>query len=254
MQPYKKLQEQHEDALFALLMEDVAQREGQQALDEMEALARDRAFSIPSGADRACRKTIRSYYTGSRYRTVRRLSFRILNKVAIIALILILALTTAFAASPTVRRAVLNYVIRIYDDHTDFSFVEEFDQSTSKVKPIEFEVAWIPDGFELMEEYSDEISAWQIYQDSSAREIQISIMRGVNQVASLNSENGSMQEVFVGGQSGYLLTQSDWKILFLIDPKQTLTIEIYTYADSSSTLLPDVQLKEIAEGIIVNLL
>ena len=45
MQPYKKLQEQHEDALFALLMEDVAQREGQQALDEMEALARDRAFS-----------------------------------------------------------------------------------------------------------------------------------------------------------------------------------------------------------------
>ena len=62
-----------------------------------------------------------------------------------------------------------------------------------------------------------------------------------------------MQEVFVGGQSGHLLTQSDWKILFLVDPKQTFTIEIYTYADSSSTLLPDVQLKEIAEGIVVDL-
>lgn len=247
MQSHKELREQYEDALFALLMDDVARREGQQALDEMETLASDCAFSIPSDADQACRKTIRNYYAGSRYRTMRRLSFRILNKVAIIVLIAILALTTVFAASPTIRRTVLNYIVRTFDDHTEISFVAETDSENSG--EIDFSVPWVPEGYELIETYADETTAWQIYVGPDNAELQITIAKNSNQSTVLNSEDGMVQEISINDMSGCLITQSQWKSLFLVNVEKAVTMEIYTFADSAEILLEDSQITKIAETI-----
>lgn len=47
MTKHEKLQEQYEDALFALLMEEFAAEEGKSALEENERLKCDPAFDVP---------------------------------------------------------------------------------------------------------------------------------------------------------------------------------------------------------------
>ena len=44
----EKLQEQYEDALFALLMDDLAVEEGKKAYEENERLKADSSFEVPS--------------------------------------------------------------------------------------------------------------------------------------------------------------------------------------------------------------
>ena len=51
----EKLQEQYEDALFALLMDDLAVEEGKKAYEENERLKADSSFEVPSESRKRCR-------------------------------------------------------------------------------------------------------------------------------------------------------------------------------------------------------
>ena len=54
----EKLQEQYEDALFALLMDDLAVEEGKKAYEENERLKADSSFEVPSESRKRCVETI----------------------------------------------------------------------------------------------------------------------------------------------------------------------------------------------------
>ena len=59
MTNHERLTEQYEDALFALLMDSVAEEEGKQALELNERLKADPAAEVPESARRRCEATIR---------------------------------------------------------------------------------------------------------------------------------------------------------------------------------------------------
>ena len=54
MTNHERLTEQYEDALFALLMDSVAEEEGKQALELNERLKADPAAEVPESARRRC--------------------------------------------------------------------------------------------------------------------------------------------------------------------------------------------------------
>lgn len=54
----EKLQEQYEDALFALLMDDLAVEEGKKAYEENERLKADSSFEVPLESRKRCVETI----------------------------------------------------------------------------------------------------------------------------------------------------------------------------------------------------
>ncbi len=54
----EKLQEQYEDALFALLMDDLAVEEGKKAYEENKRLKADSSFEVPSESRKRCVETI----------------------------------------------------------------------------------------------------------------------------------------------------------------------------------------------------
>lgn len=58
MTKHEKLQEQYEDALFALLMEEFAVEEGKSALEENERLKRDPTFDVPPDVRQRCLKQL----------------------------------------------------------------------------------------------------------------------------------------------------------------------------------------------------
>lgn len=249
MQSHDELQEQYIDALIALMMEDVAQIEGQEAQDELTELSRDPDFIIPSDFDQACRKTIHNFYVAGRYRAIKRISLRIIGRIAIIAMTVILLLTTAIAVSPSVRQTVLNYVFRVFEDHTEVSF--SVGSNLQKYLVDGLDVPWLPDGYVLREQYVDSVTAWTIYDGPDNRELWITYSVSLNQGSVLNSEDGILQEVSINGWSGYIIEQPGWKSLFLVNTESTASIEVYIYADTTMDLLDNSELIKIAEEMLV---
>ena len=62
MTHHEKLVERYEDALFALMMEDVAETEGEKLQELNEQLKRDPSAEIPRELDERCIRTIRTEF------------------------------------------------------------------------------------------------------------------------------------------------------------------------------------------------
>lgn len=82
-----ELRERYEDALFAFLMEDVIETEGKKMLEENERLKQDPLAAVPEAVDYRCIQTIKRGFAKERRHTVGRITYRVLNRVAMIAVI-----------------------------------------------------------------------------------------------------------------------------------------------------------------------
>ena len=72
MTHHEKLVERYEDALFALMMEDVAETEGEKLQELNEQLKRNPAAEIPKELDERCIRTIRTEFGKKNFRSARR--------------------------------------------------------------------------------------------------------------------------------------------------------------------------------------
>ncbi|MBR1780951.1 MAG: DUF4367 domain-containing protein [Oscillospiraceae bacterium] len=119
----EELYEACEDAIFALLMADFAEQEGRQLWERNQQLKRDPAFAVPEQSYQRGLDTIRRAYGAQRRSRIGRTAYGIACKVAIVALVLALMFTTAFAVSPTVQRGALSWLVRVTSVSADLSFV-----------------------------------------------------------------------------------------------------------------------------------
>ena len=92
----EELQEAYEDAMFALLMDYVAESEGEKALEENRVLQEDPDAEVPQGVRRACLKEIHRAFRKKSARSVGRITMKVINKVALVALLGTLLFSTAF--------------------------------------------------------------------------------------------------------------------------------------------------------------
>ena len=116
MTKHEKLQEQYEDALFALLMEEFAAEEGKSALEENERLKRDPAFDVPPDVRQRCLKTIAKTCTKQSLRRTGKSFCKVFTKVAVVATLCMLLFTTAIAVSPTLRANTFNLIISTFEE------------------------------------------------------------------------------------------------------------------------------------------
>lgn len=84
MKTREQLQEEYEDALFALLMYDVAELEGRRAEEENERLRNDPNARVPEDLDRKCLQLINRHF-------LRKKILRIIKWSIILAAVLLLA-------------------------------------------------------------------------------------------------------------------------------------------------------------------
>lgn len=114
--------EQYEDALFALLMDEVAEAEGEAALRLNEQLRDDPAAEVPASTRKRCEKTIRRAFARQRVRRAGRAAGRVLQTMCVVVAICVALFTTAFAAVEEFRVATLNALIEAFDDRTEITF------------------------------------------------------------------------------------------------------------------------------------
>ena len=117
----EQLQENVEDAVFALLMEEVVEQEGKLLLEENERLKHDPSAKVPDDLDKRCHQIIKCSFARERRNEMGHTLHRILGNAALAAMVSILLFATAFAAVPEIRIRTLNLLIEVSDVSTSLN-------------------------------------------------------------------------------------------------------------------------------------
>ena len=216
----EKLQEQYEDALFALLMDDLAVEEGKKAYEENERLKADSSFEVPSESRKRCVETIARCCRKKQFQGISNRCYHAFSKVAVIAMLTIMLATAAFAASPTLRASAMNLLVETFEDHTGFRLVYTPPTENASDDGLNFTVNWIPEGYELESHRENRFSARCVYSSDNCQELSIGLFEGENTGLCLDTENAEVHDEMINGKKAVIITKEGVSQLCLIDEKK----------------------------------
>ena len=180
----EELYEKYQDALFALLMDEVANAEGKKALEENERLKKDPTAGVPPEVSERCLKRIDREFRKQNTKKMRKITFKVAQYVAIIMLTGLLFFTGAFALSDAFRSATLNLIIKNWGDSIDFYFTHEDENEEMQVQ-----IGWLPDGVSLLETTADTTEVVYICGDKKDKNLIIAYYLVAGSTFSFDTEN-----------------------------------------------------------------
>ena len=215
----ERLSEQYEDALFALIMEEAAEAEGQKALEENRQLRDSGELASPDGLRQRCHRAIAKGFAGQELRRVGRGVSRVVTKVALVALVGMLLLTTVFAASEDFRVKTLNLALEIFEDHTEITLTPDESIIASSVDSVvpQLTAGWVPDGFALVEEGENSAMAWKDFQNEEVgTQISITVFNLRTGRMSVDTEDAEMLPVQINGADAFIINDTEDEIIQII--------------------------------------
>lgn len=204
MKNREQLREQYEDALFAMMMGELASREGEKALEENKRLQDDPAAAVPGQIDRKCMQTIRGHFRKNHIRKARRTARKALGIAAMVFGIFSALFVGAFALSETVRANTMNLVMEAFKERTDFYFIP----STTNVIP-RLEAQWIPEEYVLADDGSNKMSSWFTYRNSEGNYIRGRYVIGEGQIISIDTEDAEVSHPEIQGTEALLVKKEN---------------------------------------------
>ena len=123
MTHYEKMRENYEDAVFYLLMDQLAGKQEKEYNRINEELKNDPTFEVPAEMRKASYRTIKKEFSKAHRATVKRVAWKVFQRVSILIAIVTLLITGALAISPKLRVYALNLALETFDDHTSIRFL-----------------------------------------------------------------------------------------------------------------------------------
>ena len=237
----EKALENYENALFTLLLSEVAEREGDRLLEEQAQLG-DEEEPISAAADRRCRQVMAKYRRQEKNRVKRRRAGRGLAKAAVAALVAVLLFTTALATIEPFRIKTFNLVIDLFDDHMTFSMVEG---ENSHLTPAPILAAnWIPEGFTLDHEGTTPMTAWVQYMNAEEDIISVLAAELTTGNMSYSTEDAQMSTISLHGTEAQLIVGEEMvQIIWSWEADPTWLLSVITQGLDADTAV------KIAENV-----
>ena len=198
------LHEQYEDALFALLMDAVADSEGAKALEENSRLQAEPHFQMPDSVDSRSLQTIHRHFAKLKRRSVQKYTARALGKAMIAVGVASTLFFTAFASSETVRANTLNLISETFVEKTRFHFSGNQDSVVPQIS-----AGWLPDGYSLSNKESNVLSSWAIYENSKNSSIYVMYSYGEGSVVSMDTQNAKINYKEINGTPATFIYKAD---------------------------------------------
>ena len=202
------LLERYEDALFALLMDELSVAEGKRLLEENERLNEDPAFEVPQQANQRCLRAISRHYSRQNLKTAGCFLGRLVNKIAVIILIGVLLFTTAFASSRTFRNMTLEFVTKVFESKTELR-PTAYNISTESALGRALFLGWLPDDFDLVSQTGNDRRVVYVYQSDMGNQFEIHIIDGTSTVVSIDTENALVESLEVQASTAILSEKDD---------------------------------------------
>ncbi|MCI9644368.1 MAG: DUF4367 domain-containing protein [Oscillibacter sp.] len=212
----ERLVEQYEDALFALLMEDVMVREGERLEAWNRRLLEDPAAAVPESLDLRCRKAIGRCASARKRQAALRRTGKILRAAAVIAAIIGTLFTTAFAASEEFREAALELARTVTGHYTQLDIRRTVETGGRTLGEYfkRVDVGWLPEGFSYR---GGEYDAWAEFEDGQGGSLRVEAYPE-NTYLDLRLENPDRSEgLSINGNSGMLWEKDGETVLSLDD-------------------------------------
>ena len=261
MSKREQLMEEYEDALFALLMDEVMQIEGEEAIRWNEELKLDPQYAVPENITHQCEKTIKNEFRKKERKLVKQSAYKIFQKISVAVMITMLLFTTAFAVSEPLRRITLNALLTINEQFSKFNFVEteshEIFTDTSTGETVEYHynigLEWVPTRYQVVDGITFPNGEGMVeYQNDNGETIKLRVIRfDTTPSYKLDTEGAEITEVTVKDQQAYLIekkieSENDSHIelsLLCVNEKQNIVMDII------STGLTKDEILQLAEGM-----
>lgn len=217
----EKLQENFEDALFALLMEEVAEQEGQRLLEENERLKRDPENAVPPEVDWRCLKTIKWAFAKTQRRAAGHTAYRVFRQAAMVAVVGMLLFATAFAAFPEIRVKTLNLLIEVSDVATSMTMEETSESPEGPNFPAEgnsmtsggilqgYQIPVVPEGFALVDSRNGKVSSSLRYENEDGAMIIFDIVAAEGTTHNVDTEDAEVTPITIHGYEGLFIEEDD---------------------------------------------
>ena len=240
----EQLWENYEDAVFAILMDAVAEQEGEKGLQLMEELEHDPSAQVPEEVQRRAEKTIRKAFAAKNREPVKRFTLKAMQRIAIAVFVAVLLAAGTFAAFPEVRANLYNLIIREYEDHTEFDYTQQFSDEYSSAD-FTIEPGWLPDGFILADEGQTYTSLYCVYEDKTNSDIDISITKSTLSGGSLavDTEDAKVMTIMIQNYKTTFIEKENWNCVVIPIPKEDKIVYM-----NSNGVASDV-LKKVAENL-----
>ncbi len=226
----EKLIDNYEDALFAVLMDKVAEEEGAKLREENQRLQNDPAAEVPEHVDAVARQTIRKAFAGQNRRSALHVARRVLNTVALLVLICSAVFATAYAAFPEVRVKTLNLLIQSSDVASRLSLLNEdklnlyLDEKSDGIHLCGYSLP-VLDGFSVVEQNEDRLGGWVEYHTAKGETVRISIT--TSKTKYLDTENvDSIENASFHGYPGVLIEKNNSVTLAWVESEHNTYITI----------------------------
>ena len=254
MKNREQLWEDYEEARFALLMDALAEAEGEEAL----------------------RLVIRGAFVQRRLHATGRTAVRWLTKVLVAATLVAFMFAAAFALSEDVRVATLNTVIKVMDDRTQITFESaDGDTGGTAAPPAEGTAAedgleyhynialeWVPEGYKVEggwspeSGYCDEVR----YTNEIGLPLSVNITRyDAGLVYTFDTEDRAQKAVEVQGHQATLYSTNEGKLRALyegFDVEVWSDLTVFWKDDETQSLwlidannLTEEEMLRLAEGV-----
>ena len=225
------LYEKYEDALFALLMDQVAIAQGKWAIEEKKRLDEDPSARIPAEVDRRCMHTLSKYVVIHKFSGMKKYARRIFNYVTAATFVIVLLFSATFAAVPQFLFRVLNMLIQMTDINTSFRFSAENTAVDDNSVP-SVDVGWLP---EHLVQTSEEISEFEIVRTYSSlntgeETLILFVTYGTLESSTINidSEDMDFEEISISGNKAILVQNGEEIHLAWLDGKSMCFVELYS--------------------------
>lgn len=215
--------ERYEDDILAFLMDGLLEEEGRALLEENERLNANPAAAIPAELDERCSALLQSAFPDKPLKKPERVTWKILKRVLIAAVLAATLFATACAAVPEFRAGVLRVITNVTDIGTEFFFRSDSPSTPAPSSPLvikdgmPFEFSYVPEGYEqILREAYDSGANGMMYQcvygypndDPNNFDFCISpVSEGTG--LSIDTENATVTYLKIHGLEGQLIQKTD---------------------------------------------
>lgn len=244
----ERIEENYEDALFAIWMNDFAQRRGEKFLEENERLQNDPEAAVPEKLQRKNLSLIyRELRRNSQHFVFKRIGKAALQFVAAVAIMAAL-FGAAYALSPEFRASTLNVLMQLDERAASFQLLE--DESAAPEMPAlmpNITVGWLPEGFVGASPVYDGLQITVNCTNTNGDLIRVRVFTDDQTLSALDTEEATLCVPITVQENPALLVEKDETLrITWADTSTNTYILIYSSAVDADTLL------QIAESVSVS--
>ncbi len=255
-QKREKLLEDYEDALFAIVMDQIAEEEGERLEQEAQRLE-EAGFQVPESLDRKCIAAIREAEEKQervQRRTKRRVSVRRIAKVALAAVLTIaLIASIAYAAIPEFRAGVLNLVLKVTEVATSITMTGDSGNAETNPSEFDFTLTYMPEGFSLSDTtYIGPDSASICYEDNEHNCFVVGYQHlGEGETVNVDTEDAQVEHTTLHGCEGMIIQKTNPFTGRNCVDFTWFDTKLRCYFSAHSYGLPFSEMEKIYNGLII---